>query len=178
MKPKAVSRAVIRGMTLVEVLVGIAVVGIVAGSLYAGLVMGVSEVSSARENFRATQVIMEKLEVLRAYSWSQLSPVLDADELEDADDPFDPEDPHTVENDPVYNTSIPEHFTAPLVPGQTNGALFYGTVTFAPAPVSEAYSNSLMRVQISVTWQSRSTTRTRSMKTFFAQYGMQNNLTR
>ena len=53
-----------------------------------------------------------------------------------------------------------------------------GTITFAPAPISEAYSNSLMTVTVAVTWKSGSATRTRSMKTYFAQYGMQNNLTR
>lgn len=165
-------------MTLPEVLIGMAVVGIMAGALYTGLLWGMTEVRLARENLRATQVMMEKLEVLRAYSWSQISPVMDPDDPEDSEDPFDPDDPHTTADDPVYNTNVPTKFTAPVVAGQTTGEDFNGTITFAPAPVSEAYSNSLMAVNISVTWKSGSLTQTRSMKTYFAQFGMQNNLTR
>ena len=165
-------------MTLMETLLAMGIVALMAGTLYSGLVWGMSEVKMAQEDLRATQVMMEKLEVLRAYTWSQLSPVADPDELEDPTDPFDPEDPHTVEDDPVYNVSVPTTFSAPVVAGTTNGPLFNGTISFEPAPVSEAYSNSLIMVKVSLSWQSGSHTRSRTMKTFFAQFGMQNNLTR
>lgn len=149
-----------------------------AAVLYSGLAWGIKQNRLARENLRATQVILEKMEMIRGYTWDQLFPDADPDELEDPDDPFDDVDPH-LEEEP-FEFTIPKTFTAPFESGDSKQGdfMYEGVIEFTPAPVTEAYSNSLTQVRIAVTWTSGGVKREREAKTYFAQYGLQNNLTR
>jgi prepilin-type N-terminal cleavage/methylation domain-containing protein len=165
--------------TLVEVLVASALLSLAAATLYSGLAWGIKQNRLARENLRATQVILEKLELLRGYSWDQLFPNSDPDELEDPLDPFDPDDdPHLEEDDVAF--TIPRTFTAAYETGDTNKGdfMYQGVIEITPAQITEAYSASLARVRVAVGWTSGGVRREREAKTFFAQYGLQNNLTR
>ena len=165
--------------TLVEVVVATALVTLTAAALYSGLGWGIKQNQLARENLRATQVILEKMEVIRGYTWDQLFPNADPDELEDPLDPFDPDgDPH-VEEDPNTYT-IPRTFTAPFESGDTNQGdfMYQGVIEITPAQVSEAYGTNLVQVRVAVGWTSQGVRRERESKTFFAKYGLQNNLTR
>jgi hypothetical protein len=54
-------------------MVGIALVGIVFISLYAGISSGVAVIQLARENLRATQIIVERMETVRLCSWEQIT---------------------------------------------------------------------------------------------------------
>src|SRR5678815_1615413 len=68
------------GFTLIEVLVGLAVIGFVFLSLYAALASGISVTQMTRENLRATQVLLEKAETFRIFSWDQvIDPSMDKD---------------------------------------------------------------------------------------------------
>ena len=60
-----------RAFTIVEALVAACVVGVLFTSLYAGITAGFGALNSARENLRATQVMIDKMETLRLYSWNQ-----------------------------------------------------------------------------------------------------------
>lgn len=165
--------------TLPEVLVAIALVGIMVAALYGGMTSSTLSVTLAREDLRATQVMLEKLEIVRSYTWAQLFPNVDPDESDEDDgDTFDPDDPDYVEDDIPF--TIPKTFTAPFIPGDPdNGGFVYnGNIAIVPAPLTEQYSNSLAQVTIEVIWTSGGITRTRQMRSFFAQYGMQNNITR
>jgi type II secretory pathway pseudopilin PulG len=168
------------GYTLVELGVGIALVTLVVSALYAGMTFTLQISNQTRENLRATQILVEKLEALRLYTWDQIASPFDPDEPEDPLDPFDPEDPHSpeVEADPFI---LPSTFTAPYTPGSTNAGelTYYGTLTLTNAPVAEAYGPHLLLVKVGVTWTNASgRVQSREMQTLFAKYGMQNNIRR
>src|SRR4051812_21990024 len=61
------------GFTLAEAMVGITFAAIVLVSLYAGITYGMSVTEVTRENLRATQLILEKFETIRLYTWDQLN---------------------------------------------------------------------------------------------------------
>ena len=54
-------------------MVGIAVMAVMITALYGGFTFAFAEVRLARENVRATQVLQEKMEVVRLYNWDQLN---------------------------------------------------------------------------------------------------------
>lgn len=149
---KSASLSDCHAFTLIEVLVSVGVIGTLLISLYAGLTFGFSQIQVSREEERATQILAERMEVVRLLTWDQ------------------------VVNLPGY---VPTNFTASYsVSNPTNapaGAIIYtGTVQIANAPISEAYSNDLMMMTISLTWNSRGLTHQRSMRTFVSRYGLQN----
>jgi prepilin-type N-terminal cleavage/methylation domain-containing protein len=177
-KQARLARAGRSAFTLVEVIIAIMIIGFMAAVLYSGLTWGFLQTSLSRERLRATQVILSQFEILRAYTWQQLYPNSDPDELEDALDPFDPDiDPHTLDDDIPF--TIPQTFTVPFVPGETNngGFIYHGVIEIHPAPVTEAYSNSLIEVVVTVAWDSGKGPRSETRKTYFAEYGIQNTLT-
>ena len=135
--------------TLIEVVMAVGLLGIMITSLYAGFAFAFTQIRLTQENVRATQIIEERMEVVRLLNWDQ------------------------VANTPGYvPTSFSEEFYAN---NPTNtGSFFTGTVLVTNAPVAEAYSNSLRMIQIKVTWTSGNVLRTRQMTTFVSQYGMQN----
>ena len=138
------------GLTLVEVMVAVAVMAIMVVSLYAGFTFAFSQIRSAQENVRATQILEERMEVVRLLNWDQ------------------------VVNLPGY---IPATFTAPFYadnPTNDTGSLTYtGVVTVAAAPLTESYSNDLRMITIELTWPSGNLIRRRQMITFSSQYGVQ-----
>jgi hypothetical protein len=124
-------------------------------SLYGGISWGFATIKVAREDLRATQVALEKMETMRMYSWEQVN----------------------------SNGFIPPTFTAPFFPILTNdvsggtnssGVVYYGTTTLTNADVSSAYSNDVKRVIVTVSWTNDNhVAHTRKMETMISQYGMQ-----
>jgi prepilin-type N-terminal cleavage/methylation domain-containing protein len=145
------SRAARAGFSLTEVSVGMGVVGIVFISLYSGLTSGVATVGMTRENSRATQIMVEKLDSIRLYSWDKIT------KLGFSETPF----------------------TASFMPSGTAtsgsaGCVYSGTVTVSPAPVAEGYKDNMRQITVSLSWQTGSLKRQRSMTTMVAKDGMQN----
>src|SRR5262245_59367484 len=62
-----------RGFTLVEAVVGMALLGLVCMALSSGVCNSVFLVQLSRDNLRATQIMAEKLDTIRLYSWKQLT---------------------------------------------------------------------------------------------------------
>jgi type II secretory pathway pseudopilin PulG len=147
-----VRRDALRAFSIVEVLVGVALVGILFVSLYTGFSSGFMVIEFARENLRATQVLQEKMETIRLYSWDQIN----------------------------SNGFIPKEFQAPFYAIGTNlddgddGIIYNGTVLITNAPVSESYSNDLKLVKISLKWKTGRLERTREVQTLVSRYGLQN----
>ena len=142
------------GFSLTEVSVGMAVVGIVCVALYSGLTSGLATVRLARENERATQIMTEKLDTIRLYSWNK-----------------------------VTNAGyIPETFTKSFGPTNSgpdqalisSGIVYTGRVTIGSAPVASGYSANMRQVTVTVGWVSGSVPRQRTMTTLVAKDGMQN----
>jgi type II secretory pathway pseudopilin PulG len=66
-------RFAVSGFLMTEVLVSIALLGIVMVSLYGGISSGFNVVRLARENLRATQILVQRTEDYRLYNWDQLT---------------------------------------------------------------------------------------------------------
>jgi Tfp pilus assembly protein PilV len=149
--------------TLPEVMVSVCIVSVMFTSLYAGISQGFSIITSARENLRATQIMIEKLEVMRLYTWDQVN----------------------------SNSFIPETFTDTFVPATTTttsadslsysssstagqGTTYYGKIALqTPASLPAAYSTNLREVVISLTWTNSGITRTRETRSYIGQNGLQ-----
>jgi len=140
-----------RAFTLVQVMVAVALAGIMFVSPYAAIASAFNTVRSNRENLRATQVLLEITEMLRLYTWDQI-----------------------IGND--TNTYVPATFTAPYYPDSRSGGFDYnGTVITTNAPLGiGTYSTNMRSVTIGLTWISGNTLRTRSMTTLVSRYGLQN----
>jgi type II secretory pathway pseudopilin PulG len=140
------------GFNLIEVMVSVWVIGLMIVSLYGGFSYAFSEIRLSRENLRATQILAERMEVVRLLNWDQ------------------------VANLPNY---IPTSFTAPFDPagsatsGPEAGLVYSGTVTVGNTAITETYSNDLRIIRIQVTWTSGNVLRWRQMTTFVSQYGLQ-----
>src|SRR5688572_14094099 len=113
-----------RGFSLVEAVIGMALLGLVAMALFSGVCNSVFSVQLSRDNLRATQVMAEKLDTIRLYSWKQLT---NATYIK-------------VDFDP------PLQAPDPLSPPQTNSAVFEGAIYIKPAPVSEFYGKDMRLV--------------------------------
>ena len=122
--------------------------GTVAAALLSGFTGGFFTMQLARENQRATQIILEKTETIRLYNWDQV-------------------------NTPGF---IPATFTATYDPQGTNGAnqiIYNGTLTIANAAINASYSNDMRQVTINLAWKTGSVDRSRSYTTFIGRNGIQ-----
>ena len=136
--------------TLVEVIIASALAGIMFLTAVAGFSNAFSNLQLDRENSRATQILLEKTEMLRIYNWDQI-----------------------IGRD--TNTYVPTTFTSPYYPsGTDNGGFNYsGTVVITNLTNPGAsYSNDMRAVTITLTWNSAKSTRTRSMTTYVSMYGL------
>lgn len=62
-----------RGVSLMEVIVATAILGIMLVVLFAGLAGGYSIINTFRQDLRATQILTQKTEFVRLCTWSQVN---------------------------------------------------------------------------------------------------------
>lgn len=137
-----------KAFTLVEVLIAMCIMGTSIVAFYAGVSWGFGVVQVARENLRATQILAEKMDTVRLYTFEQVT----------------------------SNSFIPTTFIASYYGATNNGGLLYtGTVTIANfnLPNPPVYSNDLRIISVDLTWTSGRVPRTRSMSTIVARNGLQ-----
>ncbi len=174
------------GATLIEAIVSMGVFGISFVSLYAGMSMSFSIIGNARENLRATQVMVEKMETIRLYSWDQIntSGFIPATFTEY----YDPSSTgggattatSTGGGGTGGNVTYQQTASAPVgdnggTTGNTGGVAYSGRVTIANGPSGHTYSADMKRVTISVNWTSAGgRTHSRSMNTYVTRNGLQN----
>ena len=53
-------------------MISVLIVGTLILSLYAGFSQGFSIIQTSRENLRATQILVQRMETIRLYTWSQV----------------------------------------------------------------------------------------------------------
>jgi len=154
------SRRVNCAFSIIETLVGICILIVVLVSLFAGMSASFSITQVSRENLRATQIMLERMETVRLYTWNQL----------------------------LYSNMIPTTATTSYYPLATNGESSGITyrVNFAVANAamnpSAAYSDRLRAVTVTVWWtnyygpqpQTNTLVRSRTMTTYSARDGVQN----
>ena len=143
-------RRSLAAFSLTEVTISMGVVGTVVGALFTGMTSGLFNIRMARENLRATQIMLEKVETIRLYSWSQI-------------------------NTPGF---IPATFTASYDPqGATNnahGLTYSGTMTInTNPPISSSYSNDMAAVTVTLNWQTGNLQRNRQFTTYVTRNGLQ-----
>src|SRR5438552_10513870 len=59
--------------TVAEAMIGVCVLGLMLIALLAGMSSGFTFTQLAREDLRATQILLEKMELIRLYSWDQIN---------------------------------------------------------------------------------------------------------
>lgn len=146
--PRGDARQAQAAFSLIEVLVGLGLVAVLFVSMYVGFTSGFGVVQLSRENQRATQILLEKMETLRLYSWDQITTA----------------------------GFIPPTFTAPFYATNNTGMgmIYTGLVTIASSPMTESYSNDVKLITVQVGWVSGKASRSRTMNTFVPRYGLQN----
>jgi type II secretory pathway pseudopilin PulG len=146
LKAHSHERSRFAAFTLIEGMIGVAVMGVVFVSLYTGMASGFQSIRTAQENLRATQVMTEKFEAIRLYNWEQV-------------------------NTPGF---IPDTFTAKYAPNASNPGITYnGTIRISPMG-PEPYTTDMRMVTVVLTWQSGPRTNTRVLTSYVGRYGLQN----
>jgi len=140
--------------TIVEVLVSVFLLGIMLVSLYGGFTAGFAVVQLARENMRATQIMVQRMETMRLYTWQQFLGT---------------------------NNYLKPAFTDRYDPSSASaGTVYLGFVSTNGPFVSGAnYTTNMRAVKVELFWTNyiHGTTnrivRKRQMQTHVARYGMQ-----
>ena len=145
LQPKANPEA---ASTLTEVLCASAILAISAAGLMGALANGFFTIQLARENQRATQILMEQTEMIRLYNWDQV-------------------------NAPGF---IPTNFTAVYDPQNANrgGATYTGTVAITSVPFSANYATNMRQLTLTLRWNTKGVPRTRTLTTLVSKDGLQN----
>jgi prepilin-type N-terminal cleavage/methylation domain-containing protein len=144
------------GFTLPEVMVSVVLVTIVVVSLYAGITQGFIIADVSRDNMRATQVMVNTMEVIRLYSWDQIN----------------------------SNGFIPTNYTISLYPtnriagtalqaSADGNRLASINIELSTPALGTGYATKMKEIAMSVTWTNQGLVRTRSMRSFIAQEGLQ-----
>ena len=142
-------RRKLAAFSLTEAAVGMGVVGTTVAALFSGIATGFFTIRMARENLRATQIMLEKVETIRLYSWWQIN----------------------------SNGYIPNVFSVPYDPvTQTNGdgLVYQGTMTIDPAVGFHSdYTNNMRLVTIRLNWQTGNIPRSREFRSYVSKSGLQ-----
>ena len=129
------------------------IIAVTGAGVISSINYGLCIMRQARENQRATQVMLEKLEAVRLYNWDQ-----------------------------VTNAGfIPSGFTAaydPTSPTNRQGTVYYGSLSVT-TPIftgtAPNYAASIRQFNVSVSWTNiGGLAHTRSLSTYVAQNGVQN----
>jgi hypothetical protein len=138
--------------TIIEVVMGAAILGLMLVSLYGGMSSGFAVTQLARENLRGTQIMLERMEGIRLYRWDQL----------------------------IYSNMIPSSFVNYYYPlassGESKGIVYSGkmVITNATLAPSASYSTNMRLVTVTITWTNGNIKRTRTMSTYVSKNGIQN----
>ena len=136
-------------MTLVDLIMAIGVLDVMASGIFGSFRYGFFTLQLVRENQRATQVMLEKVETIRLYSWDQIN----------------------------SNGFIPATFTDTYDPSaatNVQGVTYNGTVTVANCPLSSSYAGNMRQLTVTLNWTTRDVPHSRSLTTYIAKDGLQN----
>ena len=136
-----------KAFAIVEALVGMAVLGITFVAFYAGISSSFFMTESGRENLRATQLMVEKFEAIRLYTWNQVTNV----------------------------GFIPATFTGQYdFTSATNAGMIYsGTMSVSNVGFNASYTDDLRLITVTVSWTQGRVSRTRSMTSLVSRQGLQ-----
>jgi hypothetical protein len=132
-------------------------IAVAVGSIYLGLGQGFTFTQENTLNIRAAQIVDEKMETIRLYTWDELT------------------------NSSYIPTSFTNYFYPSGSSNGTAGVAFTGTLTIGNTSLTaENYTNDVRLVTINISWNpgsnwsSSAATHQLSASTLVAHYGMQN----
>ena len=108
-----------RAYTVAEAMIGVAVMALMLIALLAGMSSGYTFTQLAREDLRATQILLEKMEIIRLYSWDQIN----------------------GSNSFVIPTAFTNTYYPPGL-GSSGGITFNGTLSILPVSFTNAVPSS------------------------------------
>src|SRR5688500_17922663 len=141
-------RQKLAAFSLVEATIGIGIVGTTVATLFSGFTSGFFTMQMARENLRATQIMLERVETIRLYSWDQI-------------------------NTPGYITPT---FTAPYdpeAPSGQQGLVYSGSIEIVDAGLPSSYTADMKKIVVRVNWKTGKLQRTREFSSYISRFGMQ-----
>lgn len=136
-----------RGFTIVEAVFAMAILLTMVIAIYSGITFGFNTVRHARENARATQILIEKTEQLRLYNWDQLT----------GTSGYLPTNDFIIS---YYSTNV--------------GVTYTGRVTLSSVTLPATYANNMRAATVTLTWTTGKLLRTRSLTTYISKHGLQN----
>jgi prepilin-type N-terminal cleavage/methylation domain-containing protein len=152
-------RAAMRGFTLIEVMIAAVVSAITFGAAFYGISTGLTLLQSSREDLRATQIALSRVEALRLEQWGT----------------------NQLFNTAYVPTNFTDYFYSIGSITQSSNTVYAGTITFSAPALSSptpSYIDNMRQVTVSVTWTNTTRTtvniHTRTMVTYVARYGIQN----
>jgi hypothetical protein len=134
------------GFTLVETILAVASGSVMLSALYATLVFGVSVIRTTREDLRASQILVSRMERIRLCTWSQVT-------------------------NPLYNPLVSTTYASD--DKQTPYTVTFKPTVPAIGSFPEAYRTNMLVVTVEVNWTSGGLQRKRSMQTYVAKDGVQ-----
>jgi len=139
-----------KGGTLVEVIIATCILGIMGGGIISSINYGMFMMRLARENARASQVMLEVMESVRLYNWNQVT----------------------------ANGYVPVLFTNYYDPQGTTGQqgpAYYGTITVSNCPIGTSYATNIRQFTVTLQWNTMGRIdHSRSTTTYVSKDGLQN----
>src|SRR6266481_3011123 len=138
------------GFTFVETMVAMLTGAVMLAALYSSFAFGYGSVKLAREDLRATQILLQRMETLRLTSFSA-----------------------------IQNGTMTEYFDPNGATNGSSGAVYSIRITTnAPTatdmPVQPVYyMKKMLKVTATATWTNGNQLRTRSLQTYASQGGIQ-----
>jgi len=135
--------------TLPEVMMGVLIMSIMFVTLYLGFTQGFSVVQTSRENLRATQILQQYSELIRLYTWDQLT----------------------------NGVTLPHPYSKtwkfyPLGATGNQGTTYTGTMSIDSSDLTEGYAAETRKVTFTLSWTSANVIHQRQMTTLVSKYGL------
>jgi type II secretory pathway pseudopilin PulG len=140
------------GFTLVETMVATMVAAIMLSTHYLAFASGFALLTVTREDLRASQIMLQRMEAIRVSGYSQLT------------------------NSTKFPPTVTEYYSEKDKASGNGGVPYTVSYQAAAATVNNLqlyYNTNMMEVTVGVSWKSGTSTRSRSMKSYVARYGIQ-----
>jgi prepilin-type N-terminal cleavage/methylation domain-containing protein len=158
------ARSASAAYTFIEVMVAVAIIGIMTVVLYAGISISFGVIHRTRENLRATQILVQRVETVRLYSWDQL--------------------PFNYKGTPAwFQTNFVDQYDPIGVTNNGGGAVYHGNIRFTVPPpttvlpTTVSYRTNVALVTVTLRWTNSSGAQLfphqRTYETLVAKSGMQ-----
>jgi hypothetical protein len=137
---------------LVDVILASGLVIVLFVSLYLGIAFAFSVTYFERQNLRATQIILERMEGIRLLNWNQLT------------------------NTALAPTTFSQRYYPAVGGAPANGQIYSGQMTVSSVSLDPpaSYSNDMKQVTVTLNWTNGSASHTRTLSTYASRKGIQN----